>query len=211
MCSAFEERDGGTFALSPECDNDPVATRELLRLEGREAAAVLLSEARDVPAPADAALLLRIHGLWFQRAFPLQGGKLRDVDVVSRRGIVSARAAVAADLHAAFHGFEEDWVAAGGDRTVKRFTSKSELAQLIHLANRITVRAHYVHPFIDGNTRACFLLRRYLLQRAGLPPVPGDLREQRQRAAWNAANQVDHDELDQVLYDDLSDALLELP
>lgn len=201
-----DSTDGGFFAASQAYGHDRARTHAALQEAGQRAFLQLMREAAAAPEPADSSLLRRIHKLWFEDAFPTVAGTFRREVVISRRPKVSAPHAISNDVAAAFFGFEEDWVAAGGDSRVKRISNKHEFHNLVCRANRITVQLHHIHPFLDGNTRACLTLRAYLLVRAGLPPVTGGYDEARGREAWNKAAPYDHVALDQVLYDQLADA-----
>ncbi len=196
--------DGGSFSASPIFGHDVARTRAALISAGSIATQRFLREAIEDPQAADSTLLRRIHGEWFGDAFPNAAGVFRRVVVVSRRPTVSAPDAIPQNVAAAFFRFDDDWVAAGGSRSRSVPPSANQVGHLIWLANEITVRLHHIHPFLDGNTRACFLLRAYLLRRAGFPPALCDVNEPRLRAAWNAAGPGDHDALDQQLYDDLA-------
>ncbi len=201
--STGPELDGGFFAASVVFGHDRERTRAALQTAGQRAFQSLINEAATAPEPADSILLQRVHRLWFEGAFPDEAGRFRREVVLSRRPRVSAPHAIANDVAAAFVGFEEEWIAVGGDRRVRRIVSKRDLHSVIALANRITVQIHHIHPFLDGNTRACFTLRAYLLVRAGLPVVTGRGMEARVRRAWDAAHPHDHSELDGVLLDQL--------
>lgn len=201
--STGAEADGGFFAVSATFGHDRERTHAALQAAGQRAFQELMQEASTAPEPADSMLLQRIHRLWFADAFPTEAGRFRREVVLSRRPRVSEPHAIANDVAAAFIGFEEDWCAAGGDRRVRPISSKRDLHAVIALANRITVQLHHIHPFLDGNTRACFTLRAYLLVRAGLPAVTGRSMEARGRHAWNAAHPHDHAELDNLLLEQL--------
>lgn len=207
MPEADRIEDGGSFSASPAFDHDPVLTRAALIDAGVASTTRFLSEAVANPEPADSTLLRRIHGAWFGEAFPEAAGVYRRVVVVSRRPVVSAPDAIPQNVAAAFFGFEDDWVVAGGDRSRSRAPTDAEIARLIWLANEITVRLHHIHPFLDGNTRACFLLRAYLLRRAGFPATHCEVSRGRLREAWNDASPANHDALDHLLYDDLAAGL----
>lgn len=195
--------DGGFFAASVMFGHDQRRTHAALQAAGQRAFRLLMAEAASAPEPADSYLLQRIHRLWFAEAFPTEAGRFRREIVLSRRPRVSEPHAIANDVAAAFVGFEADWCAAGGDRRVRPIGTKRDLRAVLGLANRITVQIHHIHPFLDGNTRACFTLRAYLLVRAGLPAVTGRAMEARGRQAWNAAHPHDHAELDNVLLEQI--------
>lgn len=201
--------DGGAFSASPVYGHDPARTRKELLSAGARATSELLTEAIENPQRVDSRLLQRIHRAWFGEAFPDQAGVFRRVVVISRRPSVSPPEALPQDVASAFFGFEEDWVADGGDRSSRDGApNEAEVDRLIWKANEIIVRLHHVHPFLDGNTRACFLLRAYLLRRAGFPPALCDVNEERLRGAWNEAGPASHDALDHLLYEELARGLI---
>jgi len=71
-------------------------------------------------------------------------------------------------------------------------------------ANTLAVRIYDVHPFIDGNTRATWHLRSYILMLDGLRPlVELDDIERYEHAWWNATDD-DHSELDDVVLTELA-------
>jgi hypothetical protein len=74
-------------------------------------------------------------------------------------------------------------------------------------ANTLAVRVYDVHPFIDGNTRATWHLRNYLLILDGLRPLV-DLTDigHYERAWWDATAER-HDKLDQVVLTELASQL----
>ena len=205
MPDADRIQDGGSFSASPAFGHDLALTRAALIESGAQATRTFLHEAIEAPQPADSALLRRIHEAWFSGAFPEAAGVFRRVVVVSRRPTVSSPEAIPQNVAGAFFGFEDDWVAAGGDRF--RVASDTDVGRLVWLANEITVRLHHIHPFLDGNTRACFLLRSYLLRRAGLPTSECRVSEGRLREAWNAASPANHDAFDHLLYEELAKGL----
>ncbi len=70
-------------------------------------------------------------------------------------------------------------------------------------ANTLVVRIYDVHPFIDGNTRATWHLRNYVLMVDGFLPL-GELPDfDAYDAAWWAATPNDHEELDRLVLEAL--------
>lgn len=71
-------------------------------------------------------------------------------------------------------------------------------------ANTFSVRVYDVHPFIDGNTRATWHLRNYLLMLDGLRPLVDLADLDRYENAWWNATAEDHIELDETVLAELT-------
>ena len=70
-------------------------------------------------------------------------------------------------------------------------------------ANTLTITVYDIHPFIDGNTRATWHLRNYLLMLAGLPPMIDLVDQARYEESWWSASPTDHEELDRCVLEEL--------
>jgi fido (protein-threonine AMPylation protein) len=189
----------GAFEASAEFDHDPLATAEEIQHSGenvlRWLEAVATSEA---PWPVDLKLIQEIHFRWFETTFPADAGQFRTQMVLNRK---STAVEVEAILPAV-QGACDNW---NWRRDHSRPNDDLDLVQFIVAeANTLAVRVYDVHPFIDGNTRATWHLRNYLLMLDGLRPLV-DLAniEAYERAWWDAAA-VSHDELDQVVLTELA-------
>jgi prophage maintenance system killer protein len=78
-----------------------------------------------------------------------------------------------------------------------RPTDDAELIQFIVAeANTLAVRVYDVHPFIDGNTRATWHLRNYLLMLDGLRPLIDLANVTDYESSWWNASADDHRQLD---------------
>ncbi|MBA3866279.1 MAG: hypothetical protein H0X42_08025 [Solirubrobacterales bacterium] len=71
-------------------------------------------------------------------------------------------------------------------------------------ANTLSVRIYDVHPFIDGNTRATWHLRNYLLMLDGLQPLVDLADLDRYEGAWWNATSDEHADLDAVVLEELA-------
>jgi hypothetical protein len=71
-------------------------------------------------------------------------------------------------------------------------------------SNTLAVRVYDVHPFIDGNTRATWHLRNYLLMLDGLRPLVDLADVAGYERAWWDASAESHDELDEAVVAELS-------
>jgi prophage maintenance system killer protein len=84
-------------------------------------------------------------------------------------------------------------------------STRSELIKFIVAeANTLAVRIYDVHPFIDGNTRATWHLRNYLLMLDGLRPLVDLMDQPGYESAWWNATAEDHAQLDAVVLDELA-------
>lgn len=96
-----------------------------------------------------------------------------------------------------FRWFESTFPAdAGVFRTQMVLNRKGSAVEVeaVAEANTLTVRVYDVHPFIDGNTRADWHLRNYLLMLDGLPPLDNLVDPDRYMTAWWAATAEEHDD-----------------
>src|SRR5690606_31313154 len=81
-----------------------------------------------------------------------------------------------------------------------RPTDDIDLVQFIVAeANTLVVRVYDVHPFVDGNTRATWHLRNYLLMLDGLRPLLGLADFPGYEDAWWEATAESHGQLDAVV------------
>jgi fido (protein-threonine AMPylation protein) len=189
----------GAFEASGEFDHDPLATAEEIQHSGenvlRWLEAVSTSE---IPWPVDLKLVREIHFRWFETTFPADAGQFRTQMVLNRK---STAVEVEAILPAV-QGACENW---NWRRNRYRPTDDLELVEFIVAeANTLAVRVYDVHPFIDGNTRATWHLRNYLLMVDGLPPLVDLADVDRYERVWWNATAESHDELDQIALTELS-------
>lgn len=77
---------------------------------------------------------------------------------------------------------------------------------VIKAINELVVSVYDIHPFIDGNTRATYSLRDYLLETEGFDRLDyySFRDEKRFMEAWWRATPQDHELLDAVLLEELS-------
>ena len=71
-------------------------------------------------------------------------------------------------------------------------------------ANTLAIRVYDVHPFIDGNTRATWHLRNYLLMLDGLQPLIDLAHPLSYEKAWWSASFEDHAQVDAVVLGELT-------
>jgi fido (protein-threonine AMPylation protein) len=189
----------GAFDASAEFDHDPLRTAEEIQQSGQSALrwleAIATSEA---PWAVDARLVEEIHFRWFETTFPADAGHFRTQMVLNRKGTAVEVEAILPAVQSAC----ENWT-----WRHERFrpADDPELVQfIIAEANTLAVRVYDVHPFIDGNTRATWHLRNYLLMLDGLRPLVDLANVDDYESAWWDASPVDHRQLDVVLLDDLA-------
>ncbi len=189
----------GAFDASAEFGHDPLPTAEEIQHSGQNVLrwleAVATSEA---PWAVDVRLVQEIHFRWFETTFPADAGRFRTQMVLNRKGSAVEVEAILPAVQSAC----ENWT---WRRERFRPSSDAELVEFIVAeANTLAVRVYDVHPFIDGNTRATWHLRNYLLMLDGLRPLVdlADL-DRYERAWWNATS-VDHGDLDQVVLAELT-------
>jgi fido (protein-threonine AMPylation protein) len=188
----------GAFEASAEFDHDTLATAEEIQHSGesvlRWLEAIAVSE---TPWPVDLKLVQEIHFRWFETTFPADAGQFRTQMVLNRK---STAVEVEAILPAV-QGACENW---NWRHERSRPTDDLDLIEFIVAeANTLAVRVYDVHPYIDGNTRATWHLRNYLLMVDGLRPlvdlVDFDLYER----AWWEATAESHQDLDQIVLSEL--------
>lgn len=197
-------RDGdlGAFTASYVYDASPERTAAALELAGQRAVPRAYEAARRDDFHLGPGFLTTIHREWFHDAFPAEAGRFRKVEVYSRRPSPAPAGEVAAHVAQVFEGADEA-LRAVTDASRPELTAQ-DAAQVVHIATLLTVQVHHVHPFIDGNTRACWTLRNAVFVRAGLPPLGRLAKEGRHRSAWDAAMPYDTDQLVAVTLDELA-------
>lgn len=147
--------------------------------------------------PVDLKLVQEIHFRWFESTFPADAGQFRAEMVLNRKGTAVPVEAILPAVQSAC----ENW-AWRHDRY--RPTDELKLIRFIVAeANTLTVRVYDVHPFLDGNTRATWHLRNYLLMLDGLRPLVDLLDFDGYETAWWEATAEDHGRLDTVVLDEL--------
>ena len=188
----------GAFDASAEFDHDPLPTAEEIQHSGQNVLRWLEAVATsETPWDVDVRLVQEIHFRWFETTFPADAGKFRTQMVLNRKGSAVEVEAILPAVQSAC----ENWT---WRRERFRPTDDAELVQfLVVEANTLAVRVYDVHPFIDGNTRATWHLRNYLLMLDGLRPLIdlADLASY-ENAWWNAAPE-DHATLDEVVLGEL--------
>lgn len=189
----------GAFDASAEFDHDPLATAEEIQHSGKNVLRWLGQvAASDAPSPVDLKLVQEIHFRWFETTFPADAGRFRAQMVLNRKGTaVEVEAILPAVQNAC-----DNW---SWRRGHCRPTDDLELVEFIVAeANTLAVRVYDVHPFIDGNTRATWHLRNYLLMLDGLRPLVDLVALDDYERAWWKATAEDHDELDAVVLRELA-------
>lgn len=188
---------GGAFAASPLCRYDEDATHSEIERAGWVAEQWVDRTAPGFsPADVTWSLICRIHQLWFSTTFPDRAG-------VQRREVVLNRKGTAVDPAAIIEGCENscaDW----RYRLENHFPLEpiEQIAFSVTEANELVVRIYDIHPFVDGNTRATWSLRNFLLVQAGLYGLEiADY--DRLKEAWWRASPNDHAQLDAVVLEAL--------
>jgi Fic family protein len=189
----------GAFDASAEFDHDPLPTAEEIQHSGQNVLrwleAVATSEA---PWPVDVRLVQEIHFRWFETTFPADAGRFRTQMVLNRKGSAVEVEAILPAVQSAC----ENWT---WRRERFRPANDPELIQsIVTEANTLAIRVYDIHPFIDGNTRATWHLRNYLLMLDGIRPLI-DLADPAgyEHGWWNASSE-DHEYLDQVVLTELA-------
>lgn len=86
-----------------------------------------------------------------------------------------------------------------------RPSDDAELVEFIVAeANTLAIRVYDVHPFIDGNTRATWHLRNYLLMLDGILPLIDLVHLASYEGAWWNATAEDHGDLDGLVLGELA-------
>lgn len=196
----------GAFDASPEFGHDPLPTAEEIQHSGQNVLrwleAVATSES---PWPVDVRLVLEIHFRWFETTFPADAGRFRTQMVLNRKGSAVEVEAILPAVQSAC----ENWI-----WRHKRFrpAGDPELIEFIVAeANTLAVRVYDVHPFIDGNTRATWHLRNYILMLDGLRPLVDLADIDRYERAWWNATAEGHEELDAEVLAELAAHQRRLP
>lgn len=189
----------GAFDASAEFDHDPLPTAEEIQHSGQNVLrwleAVATSEA---PWPVDVGLVQEIHFRWFETTFPADAGRFRSQMVLNRKGGAVEVGAILPAVQSAC----ENWT---WRRERFRPPDDAELIQFIVAeANTLAVRVYDVHPFIDGNTRATWHLRNYLLMLDGLRPLIDLVDQTAYESAWWSATAEDHPRLDAAVLTELA-------
>jgi fido (protein-threonine AMPylation protein) len=189
----------GEFDVSfePEFENDLLLTEAEVRRSGAEALVVLKAAATSAaPPPVDVHLVRDIHRRWFETTFPAAAGRERTVMVLNRKGTAEPVETIVPSVVSACANWSFR----------RRFAPVDEgdlVGFLVAEANTLAVRIYDVHPFIDGNTRATWHLRNYVLMLDGLLPL-GELQDfDAYDAAWWGARQDAHEELDRIVLEEL--------
>jgi fido (protein-threonine AMPylation protein) len=189
----------GAFDASAEFDHGPLSTAEEIQHSGQNALRWLEAVASsETPWPVDVRLVQEIHFRWFETTFPADAGRFRTQMVLNRKGSAVEVEAILPAVQSAC----ENWT-----WRHERFrpTDDVELVQFIVAeANTLAVRAYDVHPFIDGNTRATWHLRNYLLMLDGLRPLIDLSNANDYENVWWNASAEDHRELDVSVLDELT-------
>jgi fido (protein-threonine AMPylation protein) len=192
----------GAFEASAEFDHDPLATAEEIQHSGENVLRWLEAVATsETPWPVDLKLVREIHFRWFETTFPPDAGQFRTQMVLNRKNTAVEVEAILP----AVQGACDNW---NWRRDRHRPTDDQDLVEFIVAeANTLAVRAYDVHPFIDGNTRATWHLRNYLLMLDGLRPLV-DLEDvDHYEGAWWQATVESHEELDQLVLAELASQL----
>lgn len=189
----------GAFDASPRFDHDPLPTAEEIQHSGEDVLRRLEEVASsDSPWPVDFKLVQEIHFRWFETTFPADAGQFRTQMVLNRKGTAVEVEAILP----AVQGACEDWM---WRRERYRPTDEDELIEFIVTeANTLAVRIYDVHPFIDGNTRATWHLRNYLLMLDGLRPLIDLVDLDCYESAWRKATSENHGKLDSVVLSELA-------
>lgn len=189
----------GAFDASAELDHDPLPTAEEIQHSGQNVLRWLEAVASsESPWPVAVRLVQEIHFRWFETTFPADAGRFRTQMVLNRKGSSVEVEAILPGVQSAC----ENWT---WRRERFRPADDPELIKFIVAeANTLAVRVYDVHPFIDGNTRATWHLRNYLLMLDGLRPLIdlADLATY-EGAWWNAALES-HKQLDAVVLTELA-------
>ncbi|MGN6816256.1 MAG: Fic family protein [Solirubrobacterales bacterium] len=189
----------GAFDASAEFGHGPLPTAEEIQHSGQNVLrwleAVATSEA---PWPVDVRLVQEIHFRWFETTFPADAGRFRTAMVLNRKGSAVEVDAILPAVQSAC----ENWT---WRRERFRPADGAELIKFIVAeANTLAVRVYDVHPFIDGNTRATWHLRNYLLMVDGLRPLVDLSDLAAYEGAWWDATTESHKQLDAVVLAELA-------
>jgi fido (protein-threonine AMPylation protein) len=189
----------GAFDASAEFDHNPLPTAEEIQHSGQKVLrwleAVATSEA---PWAVDVRLVQEIHFRWFETTFPADAGRFRTEMVLNRKGSAVEVDAILPAVQSACENWtwRRDRFRPAGDPELIEF--------IVAEANTLAVRVYDVHPFIDGNTRATWHLRNYLLMLDGLRPLLDLVDQPGYESAWWNATAEDHAQLDAVILKELA-------
>lgn len=189
----------GAFEASAEFDHDPLATAEEIQHSGENVLRWLEAVATsETPWPVDLKLVQEIHFRWFETTFPADAGQFRTQMVLNRKNTAVEVEAILP----AVQGACENW---NWRRERYMPTDDLDLVEFIVAeANTLAVRVYDIHPFIDGNTRATWHLRNYLLMLGGLRPLVDLADIMHYELAWWDATGESHDELDEIVLTELA-------
>lgn len=184
----------GAFDASAEFEEDPLVTADEIQACGARTFSVLEQVARSTdPWTVDFKLVKEIHFRWFETTFPADAGEFRTQMVLNRKGTAVEVEAILPAIDGACGNW--NW-----RRENQKPTDSVDLVQFVVAeANTLIVRVYDVHPFIDGNTRAAWHLRNYLLMLDGLPPLDNLVDRDGYMEAWWAATAEGHGDLDRVV------------
>lgn len=191
----------GAFEVSLEdgFDLDALRTEEEIQRCGEEVLEWLENLATSQNPPAtDIRLLREIHHRWFSTTFPVDAGRERTEMVLNRKGRAVAVEAIIPGIENAcgnWHYRHENF---------RPEDPLEEIRFIVSEANGLAVALYEVHPFLDGNTRATWHIRNYVLMRDGLRPLIEPTDEDAYLAAWWAASPFDHAALDDLVLDELA-------
>lgn len=187
----------GAFDASAEFGHDPLPTAEEIQHSGQNVLRWLEAVATSEPWPVNVQLAQEIHFRWFETTFPADAGHFRTQMVLNRKGSAVEVEAILPAVQSAC----ENWT---WRRERFRPSDDAELVDFIVAeANTLAIRVYDVHPFIDGNTRATWHLRNYLLMLDGLRPLIDLSDLAAYEGAWWNATIESHKQLDAVLLTEL--------
>jgi fido (protein-threonine AMPylation protein) len=188
----------GAFEASAEFDHDPLATAEEIQQSGENVLRWLEAVATsETPWPVDLKLVQEIHFRWFETTFPADAGQFRTQMVLNRKGTAVEVEAILP----AVQGACENW---NWRRDRYRPPGGLDLIEFTVVeANTLAIRVYDVHPFLDGNTRATWHLRNYLLMLDGLRPLVDLTDIDRYERSWWDATAESHHELDEIVLREL--------
>jgi fido (protein-threonine AMPylation protein) len=189
----------GAFEASGEFDHDALATAEEIQHSGENALRWLEEVATsEDPWPIDLRLVQEIHFRWFETTFPADAGQFRTQMVLNRKSTAVEVEAILPAIQNACENWNwrRDRYKPSDDSNLVEFT--------VAEANALAVRIYDVHPFIDGNTRATWHLRNYVLMLDGLRPLVEIADIDRYERAWWKATAENHHELDQIVLTELA-------
>jgi Fic family protein len=189
----------GAFDASAEFGHDPLPTAEEIQHSGQNVLRWLEAIATsETPWAVNVRLVQEIHFRWFETTFPADAGRFRTQMVLNRKGSAVEVEAILPAVQSAC----ENWT---WRRERFRPADDPELIRFIVAeANMLAIRVYDVHPFIDGNTRATWHLRNYLLMLDGMRPLINLADPTSYENAWWSASPEDHAQVDVVVLDELA-------